>query len=267
MTEIMRKLNIKNVGIAGDWHGNTWWAETVIKDMNKYLTGEKIIFQLGDFGYWPGKSGAYFRVALQNLLEDLDITLFFIDGNHENHPLLRREAERIGVLDQPVPVPISDNLVWLQRGNRAKISGKEWLFLGGAASVDRQYRTVGQSWFPEERITDEQVNLAIKGGPADVLVCHDSPAFVRITFPHSNWPEQDLALSQVNREKLEKVVIETGVEYVMNGHMHMAFEQATQYRDYSGEFLDVRVNQFNCDGVPGNWGILDTQTMEWVSGG
>lgn len=265
----MLYYKVGKVGLAGDWHGNLSWAQATIKKIVAELSeeDEKLIFQVGDFGFWPGKHGKYYLQGLTTLLEELGAELFFIDGNHENHVLLRNRAKKLGIIDQCAPVPISDRITWVQRGTRAKISDREWLFLGGAASVDRYHRTEGESWFPEERITDEQVQQAISGGPADVLVSHDAPAFVHINFPHSNWPAQDLALSQVNREKLERVCIETGVEFNIHGHMHMSYEVNTAYRDYSGELLDIRVNCLNCDGEYGNWAILDTQTMEWVTGG
>jgi calcineurin-like phosphoesterase family protein len=265
----MMYYKVGKVGLAGDWHCNSPWACARIREMVSHLEGEreKLIFQVGDFGFWPGNIGKYYLSDLTKVLEELDAELFFIDGNHENHDLLRKNAKKQGILDKPKPVRITGRITWLQRGTRVMISDKEWLFLGGAASVDRYHRTEGISWFPEERITDDQVELAISGGPADVLISHDAPAFVHINFPHSNWPERDLALSQVNREKLEKVCIETGVEYCVHGHMHMSYGVNTAYRDYSGELLDIRVNCLNCDGEYGNWAILDTNTMDWVTGG
>lgn len=261
---------VGKVGIAGDWHGNTLWAQTVIRQLALELADEdeKIIFQLGDFGFWPGNWGKSYVSGLTDTLEEVGAELFFIDGNHENHPILRKNAEKQGILDRCKPVPITGRVTWLQRGTRAKISGKEWLFLGGAASVDRQHRTEGQSWFAEERITDQQVRSAIAGGSADVLVSHDSPAFVHINFPaYPVWPESDLALSQVNRDKLEEVIRATGIEFVMHGHMHMAFEDFTDVRFDDGKVANVRTNCFNCDGCPGNWGVLNAETMEWVNGG
>jgi calcineurin-like phosphoesterase family protein len=261
---------VGKVGVAGDWHGNTQWAQVTVKKIAEELKDEdeKIIFQLGDFGFWPGDWGKSYIRGLTTTLEEVGAELFFIDGNHENHPLLRKNAERHKILDKREPVPITGRITWLQRGTRATISGKEWLFLGGAASVDRQHRVEGQSWFPEERITDEQAGAAIAGGPAEVLVCHDSPAFVQIKFPeYPKWPVQDLALSQVNREKLEEVVRQVKVKYVMHGHMHMSFEALTEVNYMDGSTDDVRTNCFNCDGEYGNWGILDTVSMQWTGGG
>lgn len=264
----MLYYKVGRVGFAGDWHGNIAWASSVIEKIVAELKDEdeKLIFQVGDFGFWPGNHGKYFISELTELLENLGAELFFVDGNHENHVLLRKNAERKGLLDQCKSVPITGRITWMQRGTRAKISDKEWLFFGGAASVDRYHRTEGQSWFPEERITDEQVQWAISGGPADFLVSHDAPAFVPITFPHSNWPEQDLALSQVNRDKLEDVVRECQINYVVHGHMHMSYEKNAFCKN-GEDWLPVRVNCLNCDGSYGNWAILDSQSMEWITGG
>jgi len=257
------------VGIAGDWHSNVTWASTAVHriadQIRSHGEDEVVIFQLGDFGFWPGSHGERYLEQLNLALEDVNASLYFIDGNHENHVLLRKRAEKQGVLDQQVPVDITSRITWLQRGTRFTLNGKIWLALGGAASVDRTYRTEGQSWFPEERITPEQRDLAIAGGEAFVLLSHDAPAGHHINFPpYPSWPEKDLALSQVNRDYLQDVVEATGVEYLMHGHMHMSYEVIMP--KIGPNNVDVRMNCFNCDGATGNWGILDCNTMDWVYG-
>lgn len=257
---------VGKVAVAGDWHGNLLWAKAQVRRMAELLSDEdtKLIFQLGDFGFWPGKWGKAYVDGLHEVLEETKSDLFFIDGNHENHALLKKVAKSKGVNGMSVMCPITDRIAWLQRGTRFKVNDRTWLALGGAASVDRMYRTENISWFPAERITPEQRDAAIAGGFADVLLCHDAPAGYHITFPHSNWPEQDLALSQVNRDYLQEVVEGCGIQYVMHGHMHMSHQVIMPKT--GPKKIDVRVNCFNCDGEYGNWGILNAETMGWVDG-
>ena len=72
--------------------------------MAKQLSGEeeKIILHAGDFGIWPeeekyewmGKT-MYRQTYLQavtDALEAEDAYLWFVDGNHENHPYLKELA-------------------------------------------------------------------------------------------------------------------------------------------------------------------------------
>lgn len=256
---------VGKIGFAGDWHGQSPWAVSAVTLLAERLADEdeKLIFQLGDFGFWPGQWGKLFIDSLDAELERTNSQLFFVDGNHENHTLLRKLAKSKGLADQPVPCPVTDRITWLQRGTRFKVNDKIYLALGGAASVDRKMRTENQSWFPAERITIEQRNSAIDGGPADVLLSHDAPSDIQINFPSTPiWPAEDLALSQVNREYLQDVVDECGINWVMHGHMHMAYEQKVMTaRSY------YRANCFNCNGAYGNWGIMDATTMEWLDGG
>lgn len=255
---------LDKIAFAGDWHGNTYWAQSVIRQIAESLADEdeKVIIQLGDFGFWPGKWGQTYIESLQKTLDEVNADLLFIDGNHENHATLKKLAKSKHVNGQSVPCPVSDRITWLQRGTRFKVNDKTYLALGGAASVDRQWRTENTSWFPAERITPEQKDAAIADGPATVLLSHDAPADVPITFPPVPvWPSQDLALSQVNREYLQEVVDACGINYVMHGHMHMSYEKTVR-----SERSYFRANCFNCDGSIGNWGIMNAKTMEWIDG-
>jgi hypothetical protein len=247
------------VAIAGDWHGNAYWAEITVPKIAAQLEDQpfRVIYHLGDFGYWPGKFGKGYRVRLEKILAENDAELQFLDGNHENHKLLIKQAEN----DCNMLVTISDHIYWMRRGYRFTLDGKVWLIMGGAASVDKSYREENVSWFPEELITDEQRDYAIAGGHADVMLTHDRPSKAPITFPHSNWPDKDLAISQAHMEKLQDIVDHVKPAFLMHGHEHMALEDV-----YDFGYGPVRVNGFNCDGCPGNWGILDTETMEWVYG-
>lgn len=249
------------IGIAGDWHGNTQWACSMVEQASPMLDPDyKLIFQLGDFGYWPGVRGKAYLNELNETLEKEETDLFFIDGNHENHPLLRNKARKDGIDPDHAtrPVLITNRILWLPRGSIMTVNGKRILAMGGAASVDREYRTEGVSWFPEERITDEQVAYAISKGPADIMLCHDRPSSAPVTFGPSSWPAVDLALSEVNRDKLQAIVNSAKPEIICHGHLHMFM-----HAEYDFGYGPVKVTGFDCDGTQNNWSILNTENMNW----
>ena len=52
--------------------------------------------------------------------------------------------------------------------------------LGGAYSVDQEYRTAGKDWWPNEEPTTSEARKLMNGGPVDVLITHDVPAGVTV---------------------------------------------------------------------------------------
>jgi hypothetical protein len=259
---------IRTVGIAGDWHGNINHAMWAVKQMEPHLGEEKIIYQLGDFGYWPDADNySSFTGMLSRFLGKLRVRLAFLDGNHENHANLKEKIDDyIGdyatAPARDLLIPIAPNIEWMARGYRFFLGGREWLVCGGAASVDRAWREEGRSWFPGELITDEQEEKICREGYADVLLSHDRPAKAPIDLKSGVWPEKDVAIADAHRERLQRICSSARPSYIMHGHYHMAMEDTVDMG-----WGDVRINGFTCDGYPGNWGILDVETMEWVHGG
>jgi hypothetical protein len=156
------------VALAGDWHGNIPWAMRMVAAAHD--AGVRVIVQLGDFGYWRDDPSTrkYLR-RLERLLGELDMTLYWVDGNHEDHVRLLKHP-----LAADETRPISDHVVHPPRGFRwtwrdGDGIDRTWLALGGAVSMDRVYRTPGRSWWPEEEITPTDVSVAIAGGLVDVL--------------------------------------------------------------------------------------------------
>jgi hypothetical protein len=96
--------------MAGDWHGDTGHARSVIDWMAR--EGAEGIVHLGDFGVWPGTSGQRYLRAVQDALEAAGIWLVFVDGNHDDHWQLRERDNGV-----PGPVQVRRNLWHLPRGS------------------------------------------------------------------------------------------------------------------------------------------------------
>ncbi len=80
--------------VAGDWHGNRYWALNVIRRVPQLLAGEqrRLILHLGDFGIWPHDEGRRYLTAVSTALGQVGAELWFIDGNHEDFTQLAQMA-------------------------------------------------------------------------------------------------------------------------------------------------------------------------------
>lgn len=121
----------------------------------------------GEEGYpasWNEKTARQLNADLAKL----GIEYFSIRGNHANPH----------VFDGSIDLP---NFRLLPDYTRLEIDGENWLFVGGAISIDRLNRISNETWWPEEPMTLRE-NLA---GKADVLVTHTGPSWA--TPPVSNF--------------------------------------------------------------------------------
>jgi hypothetical protein len=242
------------VVVAGDWHGHTEWATGVIKQVDSILDSEwpKVILHLGDFGVWPGRAGRDYLHAVLEALYDAGAELWFIDGNHEDFTQLDGFNTRWGPRIRHLP-----------RGHRWDWHNRTWLAMGGAVSVDKVFRREGVSWWPEEEITIAQGVRAERGGPAEVMVCHDAPMSVplRLPPPSRGWDSRDLARADHHRDVLQGIVDEVRPRWLMHGHYHLSHE--TTVKMAHGP---VQVTGLDMDGaVRGNYRVLNVETMGWES--
>lgn len=247
------------IGIAGDWHANTRFAIHAIPLIAQHLSTPKIILHAGDFGVWRGH-GQYLK-TLNQVLDDHGAQLWFVDGNHEDHELLAEV--RSGLTTDPLePVPLipSAPLIYhLPRGYRWTWDDRTWLALGGAVSVDKNYRTEGKDWFEAEEITPGQEKEIIAAGAADVLVSHDAPS--RVALPLGVPPDGFLPMiphAEAHRERLQRICQSVQPRWIFHGHYHLP-RRATQGLGWG----PCTVTSLDMDGTRGNWGILDTETMQW----
>ena len=259
------------IGIAGDWHGNTRWGVSAVRQICSRLEGEKqkIILQAGDFGVWhpPGdevwtfagveRSRQSYLSAIEEVLSDNNAELWFCDGNHEDHPLLARL-----LADSDPYGQITPRVRYLNRGSRWKWHERTWLACGGAVSIDKLQRTPGIGWFPEEAITPEQEAVIAMMGEADVLLSHDAPADAPLILsPRHQLPEAwktMLPECEAHREVLQRICMSVKPSYVFHGHYH-----THSVKTIHAIWGKCRFTALDCDGTQFNWGILDTRTMDW----
>jgi len=247
--------------VAGDWHGNRYWALNVIHRVPQLLAGERrrLILQLGDFGIWPGAAGRSYLSAISAALRQAGAELWFIDGNHEDFTLLDQMATSAFVPDGRIRV--RDGIYHLPRGHRWAWHGRRWLACGGGVSLDKALRRPGLDWWPQEEITDEQEAAIIGGGTADVMVCHDCPAAVPHAFrpPPSQWSPADLSRNDAHRGRLQRIADAVRPAHLMHGHLHRAYQRSCDFG-----YGPVQVTGLGADGKMANFAALDVTAMQWA---
>ncbi len=242
------------VAVAGDWHGDTIWAAAVVDAAAD--AGASVVVQVGDFGF-DGLTASRYLDTLQAVCEKRGMEVWWVDGNHEDHPLI------IGMtLDRPgQPFPVRERVFYLPRGQRWTWHGRTWVAVGGAASVDRALRIPGVDWWPEEELTDSQASRIAEAGPADVMVCHDVPAGVPVSLPpwRREWDLVDLARSDAHRARLQRVVDVVQPKLILHGHLHMAYAKKPDMGWGSPDVICLDRNR----GSSHTWILVDPVTLEW----
>ena len=222
----------ERVLVVGDLHGNTAYAKKVV---DHAAGAADAIVQVGDFGVgWRGSDR--FLDALEARLAAAGVHLYWLDGNHDH------------LTDDYTDRP---HITYLPRGTRWTWWGQTWMALGGATSIDRLSRMPGTEWWPEEALTDGDVEYASRPGHVDVLVCHDAPYGANVPGvglgpPRPcEWPLETQLESCEHRLKLRKVVDAVRPKLVIHGHMHRRYSDMLHL-----DGRDVLIEGLDCDDAP-----------------
>lgn len=224
------------IGLLGDVHGNRNWLLRAVGVFAR--SGVDTIIQVGDLGIWPnGDDERTFDLAECDLAK-MGITMLVAPGNHEDYDQIEALPQRTDGWLQYRP-----HSLLAPRGLRTTLGGRSVLWLGGAGSVDRswrlreeakenlQSRRYGSSkrlklWWEQETLTDADVECAIVGGPAEVMVCHDVPSPVAgITqLTTRDKDQEDLDLANESTRRLTQVVDAVHPKLLAHGHHHLRVE-------------------------------------------
>jgi calcineurin-like phosphoesterase family protein len=211
--------------LLGDTHGNDRFFKLACHTAIEQ--GCDTVFQLGDFGYWEHyPQGVQYLEYCSAVLSVLNLRCIFLDGNHENHPLLWAKygpAAREHTVSPEGFWRVRERLHYAPRGHRWSWEGIRFLALGGAYSIDEKMRTPGKSWWATELITDREVEVASAGGKVDVMLSHDAPWGVSIPSLEraiERHGAEVYPLSRQNREQVSRVVDVVQPHWLIHGHYH-----------------------------------------------
>ncbi|MCU6481964.1 metallophosphoesterase [Arthrobacter sp. A2-55] len=255
----IKDLDTSTAVIAGDWHGHETFSTAMIHRIAD--RGHKVIIHVGDLGLlWPVEGPDNprhrfqdrFTANLVKAVEERGLTFIFIDGNHDNHTAFRAlplNEEGFGV--------VSDQVLYAPRGLRWTLGGKRFGALGGAFSIDRAWRRLGESWWLEETTTRADVER-LGRDPLDVLITHEVPAGIDVKKVFE-LPENLEREASANRLLVLDGVRNTNPDLVFSGHWHQRLSQRLPHHGASVHVLDR-------EGSERNLATLDLETMTVTDG-
>jgi predicted phosphodiesterase len=160
--------------VTGDTHG--------LKDFGKLRSDALQSLNRDDYVIVCGDLGVVFHPSeLQEMIDEystLDYTVLFVDGNHENFDLL--EGYELEVWNGGYVHRISENIIHLIRGQVFNIQGLTFFTFGGGLSYDKDQRTEGLNWWPQEipddlEFAEGKRNLKGYDWNVDYVITHDCP--------------------------------------------------------------------------------------------
>lgn len=226
------------VFLIGDSHGNINFLRTAIKHAKEMEAD--LIIQLGDFGYWEHTdNGHWFLSKVNRMSLNVKIPFYWIDGNHENHTLLRKKYSNDSTSDSAFLDgefyhselwPIRSSLFYMPRGSIHSINGHNFMAFGGSYSIDKSSRRVGTSWWPEEMPTIQDLDKAIEtydnfDGDIHTLLSHDAPYEADMhKLLSENAYSRIFKDAEHVRKTITNLVYKIHPDTIFHGHYHVKCE-------------------------------------------
>ena len=182
--------------ITGDTHNTIDMSNLSSKNIRLCCMEQKVVYHkisiaivLGDFGLpWSSDCSIdgdgihptdHTDRYLLKWYNEKPFKVFAVMGNHDNYDLLEQLPE-VNMFGAKV-LKVSDNVFYFKRGEVYKIEGKSFLVLGGALSTDKVFRTIRESWWPQEEWTEDEKKTCLSkidsaGCNFDYVLSHTGPS-------------------------------------------------------------------------------------------
>jgi len=226
--------------ITGDTHGDFRRVETMCAYAS--TTKDDLLIVLGDAGinYYGKKKDTMLKESLSRF----PITMLCLHGNHERRPEstgLYNEVEWRG--GTVYIEPAYPNLLFAIDGEIYTIEGKKCIVIGGAYSVDKEYRLERNwGWWADEQPSEEikrrvETRLDVTNWCVDVVLSHTTPL---------KYEPREMFLGFVDDSKVDKSTeiwldaIEDKLDYDMwyCGHYHTD-KAIDKIRFFYRDFLEL----------------------------
>jgi Icc-related predicted phosphoesterase len=206
--------------LLGDIHGDHKTLRRAIDKANE--VGATALIQVGDFGMFP-KNEQYFRDACS----DASCPVYFVDGNHDN-------CEQWTTFTEVTRIWDDGNLFYIPRGTVMEIDNRTIAFMGGAGSIDKEYRLRNNwHWDERENISPYEVLRMMdnaKGKKIDLFITHCPPnSVINEHFDPKGKLQFGVGLDwhDHNQDIIENIWHAIGTPNVYSGHMHRKVEGMT----------------------------------------
>lgn len=163
--------------VTGDTHGSFDRVCSFCKRMN--TTKDDVLIILGDAGL--NFYGGIRDYCKKELLQSTPITIFAIHGNHERRPqtieTYKEKKWNGGIVFYEEEYP---NILFAKDGEVFDLEGLKTIAIGGAYSIDKEYRIRGISWWEDEQPSEEtkayvEKKLDSLNWKVDVVLSHTVP--------------------------------------------------------------------------------------------
>jgi hypothetical protein len=251
--------------LLGDSHGSLRHIRFAIEKAHA-LDCERI-FSLGDTGMWVHCSdGQLFLTSVNRMMHEAGLEFDWLDGNHDP---MRHVLATYDEYDDEGFLVMADHVRYAPRGHHWQWGMTRFCSLGGAYSIDEWGRRTAyaevrqvfrdahsviaddeldllckpyEQWWPEELISDKDVDKAIAGGKIDVLLSHDTGTDVDITgeFALKGHSFRTMDATESNRRRVQRVIDKCQPHRAFNGHYHLRWNQRIHGCDYTA--LDCNLN-------------------------
>lgn len=199
----------KTTRFIGDIHGAYLPYLGIIQDHTNTV-------QVGDFGLGFGSRGDPGYV--DSLFEGYEGTHRFIRGNHDSPEHCKRSQHWIadGTVEGPV------------------------MYIGGASSIDRAWRTEGKDWWPDEELSIARLNDLVylyDMVKPDIMVTHECPDFLanEVMIPLVNGIQN---FSSRTRDAFDSMFALRKPEIWIFGHWHVSLD----YMYRGTRFICLNIN-------------------------
>jgi hypothetical protein len=194
-----------DIRLVGDIHGNFGSYKRIIGDAEN-------VVQVGDYGmgFVPN--------------EVTDIRYRFIRGNHDNPAVCREQPN------------------YIEDGTVEYVGDETIMYIGGAASIDRAYRTEGVSWWPDEECSyseflhffDEYMRVK-----PTIMITHECPEEVSNVLCRVNNMTK-LPDKSLTRRAFQNMWENHKPKLWCFGHWHSSFDMSL----LDTRFICLNVNEF-----------------------
>ena len=220
--------------VCGDIHGR--WGP-----LNTLINKEKpnIVLQCGDFGWWPHyhnqKNFDGPKPWNQYGLKNKGTKVYWCPGNHENWD----DLERIEASNNSGIYEIMDNVFYCSFGYILTLPDKrKVLFVGGAESIDKDTRIIGNSWWHQEIITYADMDK-LPDEKIDIVISHTLP--FQMACNAKGYQQYKWKIGDPSMKALDIVFEKYKPSLWYAGHFH--WHEETVYRNCLFTVLNM----------PGNW--------------
>ena len=209
--------------LLGDIHGEFCALTNALREARQH--GITSVIQVGDFGYFAGKND---QALIDSMSGYEDITVYFIDGNHDDCDLWNK----FDCMHGPKACGPVENLMFVPRGCVFEVDGRNIAFMGGAASIDKAFR-IQYKWFwtEGENITKQQIanfaaNYAAEveaGRKIDMFITHCPPnSIIQKHFPAEDKLRFGVPIDWIDPNQMIIQNLWAGMNYppIYSGHMH-----------------------------------------------